>query len=94
MLGSQMLHEGKALRTWCISKSQSRCITPINCHHAFQATGDWRKLFSPRNIPRDKFVATGDLQLMTGDGSKQSLSRLLANFGGLWKRNLNFLRRS
>ena len=93
VLRAQMLHEGAALRARRIPKAQGRRVALVNHHHAFESTGDRRKLIGAGNFLRDQFVAAGDLQLMPGNGSAQSLARLLANFGGLRKLNPGLLRR-
>src|SRR5579859_564876 len=93
MLRTQMSHEGKALRARRIPEAQGRRVALVNYHHALKSTGNRRKLISAKNFLRDHLVTAGDLHLMTGNRSTQSLARLLADVGGLRNLNPGLLRR-
>src|SRR5688572_23197945 len=85
MHGSQVLNKRAPFGPGSIVQSECSRNAPVEHHDAFESTRHRRKIIGTRNLLRREFTAAGDLNLMTGDRSPQSVTGRLAYLGGLLK---------
>src|SRR6266542_3414767 len=85
MLGPEMLNKGTSFGTRRIAQSECRCKLAVDDDDAFEATRDRRKVLGAGDVLRKKLPAVGELNLVTGDRSAQSLTRRLAHMRCLLK---------
>ena len=74
-----MLNKGTSFGARRIAQSECRCELAVDYDDAFESTRDRRKMLGARNLLSNKFAAAGNLNLMTGDRSAQSLTGRLAH---------------
>ena len=85
MFRSQVLNKRMPFGSRRIAQAERRRETAIEHDHAFEPTGERRKVLGAGNLLRNEFAAAGNLNLMTADRSSQSLTGRLAHLRRLLK---------
>ena len=83
MLRPEMLNKGMSFGTRRIAQSECRREPAVDDHDAFESTRHRRKVLGAGDVLRNEFAAAGDLNLVTGDRSSQSLTGRLTHMRGL-----------
>src|SRR5213079_1423237 len=79
MFRAEMLDKGASFDTRRVAQSKGRGKLAIDYDDTLETTGDRWKMVGTWRLLRKQLAATGDLNVVTGDGSSQSLTRRFAH---------------
>src|SRR4029450_9722990 len=79
MLRTEVLNKGTSFGPRRIAQSECRSKLAVYDEDAFEATGDRRKVRGAGDVLRKELAAAGELNLVTADGSAQSLTGRLVH---------------
>src|SRR5512133_349194 len=79
MFWPEMLNKRTSFGTRRIAQPEGRGKLPIDYDDTLETTGDRWKMLGAWRLLRKQLAAAGDLNVVTGDGSSQSLTRRFAH---------------